>query len=55
LAEVLEDVFGFEVDAFDVVIKAASADGGPIDNASVSGTGCTCRFAGRFPGGRRGA
>ena len=36
-AEVLEDLFGFEVDAFDFIIEAATFDGGPFDDAGSGG------------------
>ena len=37
LAEELEDLFGFEVDAFDLVIFATTFDGGPFDDAGGRG------------------
>ena len=38
-AEVAEDVVGFEVDAFDLVVLAAAFDGGPFDDGSAAGNG----------------
>src|SRR5512133_400266 len=37
LTEVLKDLWGFEVDAFDFVIGAAPFDGGPFDDVGGSG------------------
>jgi hypothetical protein len=37
LAEAAEDVVGFEVDAFDLVVFAAAFDGGPLDDVISGG------------------
>ena len=37
LAEEAEDLVGFEVEAFDLVIFAATFDGGPFDDAGSGG------------------
>jgi hypothetical protein len=38
LAEEAEDLIGFEVDAFDLVVLAATLDGGPFDDVGGGGT-----------------
>ena len=42
LAEEAEDLIGFEVDAFDLVIVTATLDGGPVHDG---GRGCAKRIA----------
>ena len=42
VAELLEDLIGFEVDAFERIIESATLDGGPVHDG---GRGCAERIA----------
>ena len=37
LAEVFQDLIGFEMDAFDLVIEAATLNSGPLDDGGGGG------------------
>ena len=37
LAELAENLVGFEMDAFDLVIETATLDGGPLDDGGCGG------------------